>query len=156
MANESKSSAGALLGSLKTLQKQNANVTAEKSNPVITSETTIEKSQEAYTPSIPNPVETAARVRQFLEQKTEQQSSYSSYTAMQPQPAQEKRVVLQKGSDFVVEVREKRGVKKNFLMAPSTANALADEAKSLGISQNELINQILKQRYLKPNTEDDF
>ena len=116
MANSS--SASALIGNLKNLQK----------------ESSISRSPEVQAP---NPLETSARMKQFFEQQST------------PVPAQteEKRVVVRRGEDFVVEVREKRNTRKSFLVSSQLANRLADEANSLGISQNELLNQILKQRY---------
>lgn len=71
-------------------------------------------------------------------------------TSETPQSANpERRVVVRKGDAFVVETREKRIVRKNFIFSPSCIAELEAEARSLGISQNELINQILVQRYAK-------
>lgn len=139
------SSADILLGSLKNLQKE-SRVVEEKSKTV--GEPSRVVGEESSTPThstiaLPDPHETSVRMRQFFEQSASSLHSTSS----QPTPAQPHRVVVQKGEDFVVEVREKRNMKKNFLMPASLSDKLAQEAKELGISQNELINQILRQRY---------
>lgn len=116
MANNS--SASALIGNLKSLQKESS---ASKVSDV----------------QVPNPLETSARMKQFFEQQT----------PSAPVPTETKRVVMRRGEDFVVEVREKRNARKSFLVSSQLANSLAEEAYSLGISQNELMNQILAQRY---------
>ena len=131
------SSADILLGNLKSLQKESraveGNRTIEERSRAVGEESSAP--MQDTTPAL-NPQETSARMRQFFEQSSPVPS---------PTPH---RVVVQKGEDFVVEVREKRNMKKNFLMPTSLSDKLAQEAKELGISQNELINQILRQRYL--------
>lgn len=68
--------------------------------------------------------------------------------APQPTPPQkESRVILRRGEEFEVVTREKRRVKKNFLLSESLAIQFAAEASELGVSQNELFNQLLMQRY---------
>lgn len=114
MANNS--SASALIGNLKSLQKESS---ASKIPEV----------------QVPNPLETSARMKEFFNQQTT------------PAHTETKRVVMRRGEDFVVEVREKRNARKSFLVSSQLANSLAEEASSLGISQNELMNQILAQRY---------
>ena len=66
----------------------------------------------------------------------------------EPLPAHEpKNRIMREGDDFVVRVVEKRRKKKNFLFPETLEEKFAQEAADLNVSQNELIIQILQQRY---------
>lgn len=55
--------------------------------------------------------------------------------------------IMREGDDFVVRVVEKRKKKKNFMFPETLEAKFAKEAADLNVSQNELIVQILQQRY---------
>jgi len=55
--------------------------------------------------------------------------------------------ILREGDNFVVQSVERRSKKKNFMFPESLAEKFVQEAKALNVSQNELIVQILEQRY---------
>lgn len=129
--------------------------------------------------NFPNPADTAARLRDLKAQKEAayqkgEEFSYSPthYTERVPEPIPEqivesytleprnyyrkapaKNVILKKGKDFVIEREEGRTARKNFMFPPSIDEAFKAEANALGVSQNELINALLKQRYFDNDDE---
>jgi len=45
-----------------------------------------------------------------------------------------------------IDSREKKDVRKQFLLTESNAYKLKEEAKKLNVSENELINKIIRER----------
>lgn len=147
---ESGNSASSLLGNLKSIQKESSK---EKISAV---SDTLETEK---FPSIPDPRETAMRLRALSQQKetAEENNSEFLYSPIKPEEKDydilhPKNRLVHKGNDFVIERKEIKNTQKHFLVPSRLAEAFADEAREYGISQNDLFTQILKNRYDKKDT----
>lgn len=148
--NETGSSSRSLLRSLNQAGSLSKPETEVKPTPEPRQEPPAIKQPEAV-PEFPNPAETAARVRELLKQKAEADTKNDEFLYKPaPAPLTETRNELTiEGNTFKVKTREKRRVRKCFLLSEKISKMLNEEAQLYDVSLNELLNQILEQHYFK-------
>lgn len=104
------------------------------------------KKESMSSPVITQPTEQPVAVQPTVQPVATQPTVQPMQT--EPLPVHElKNRIMREGDDFVVRVVEKRRKKKNFLFPETLEEKFAQEAADLNVSQNELIIQILQQRY---------